>query len=273
METETGKGKLALITGSLGGLGSAFARLHAERQGDLILVDLDRERLEAQKRSFASVYGVNVHTIAADLSSLNEVGKVFRACIDRNLLPDFLILNAGFGGQGDFTNRPAQKDLAMLRVNAEAPTLLLKSFLPELVKRGSGRVLLVSSLTAKMPGPLQAVYFASKAYLTSLGNALWRELKDTGVTCTTLMPGVLDTDFADKAHAAGTKLFAKRVPPSLAAEKGYRGMLKGALNVTAAVPGLQKLLVPFLPILPRRLLLEVIYRMQQKESAVGWEKI
>ena len=273
MEKETGKGRLALITGSLGGLGSAFARLHAEKGGALVLVDLNRERLEAQKRSLESIFDVPVHTVAADLSSPAEVGKVHRACLERNLLPDFLILNAGFGGQGDFSNRPAEKDLAMLRVNAEAPTLLLKYFLPDLIKRGNGRILLVSSLTAKMPGPLQAVYFASKAYLTSLGNALWRELKDTGVTCTTLMPGVLDTDFADKAHAAGTKLFAKRVPPSLAAEKGYLGMLKGALNVTAAVPGLQKLLVPFLPILPRRLLLEIIYRMQQKESAVGWGKI
>lgn len=272
MEKETGKGRLALITGSLGGLGSAFARFHAERGGDLVLVDLDRERLEAQKRSLSSVYGVGVHTIAADLSSLTEVGKVHRACTERGLMPDFLILNAGFGGQGDFSNRPVEKDLSMLRVNAEAPTLLLKYFLPDFIKRGYGKVLLVSSLTAKMPGPLQAVYFASKAYLTSLGNALWRELKDTGVTCTTLMPGVLDTDFADKAHAQDTKLFAKRMPPMLAAERGYRGMLRGTLNVTAAVPGLQKLLVPFLPIFPRRLLLEIIYRQQQKGSAVCWGK-
>ncbi|MBR5411079.1 MAG: SDR family NAD(P)-dependent oxidoreductase [Clostridia bacterium] len=273
MRERRNEAPIALITGSLGGLGSEFARIHASRGGDLILVDIDRVRLEAQKRGLESIYGVTAHTIAADLSSYEEIVRVHRACRDRALVPDFLILNAGFGGQGDFSRRSAEKDLAMLRVDAEAPTLLMKLFLPDLLKRSAGRILLVSSVAAKMPGPLQAVYFASKAYLYSLGSALWRELKGTGVTCTTLLPGVLDTDFADKAHAQDTALFKNRASPRLAAEKGYDGMLRGALTVTAAVPGAQKLLIPLLPFLPRRLVLEFVYRRQQKESTVGWGRV
>lgn len=89
--------------------------------------------------------------------------------------------------------------MAMIAVNIETPTRLMKLFLPDMVKRGKGRVLNVSSTAGILPGPLQAVYYAAKAYLTSVSNAIWRELKGTGVTVTALQPGAMTTGFAKKA--------------------------------------------------------------------------
>lgn len=262
-----GNRKTALITGSYGGLGSRFVKIHAENGGDLILVDLNAERLETQKKEIEERYHVSVEIIPANLSNAEEVQKVYDTCKEKGWEVDYLISNAGFGGQGLFWERSMEKDAAMLAVNIEAPTRLFKLFLPDFVARKSGRILNVSSTSAKMPGPMQAVYFASKAYLTSLGNALWRELKGTGVTITTLMPGVLETDFAEKGHLEDTKLFSKGVSPFPVAKVGYDAMLKGAMNVTTGVLGLQKLLLPIVPILPKRMVMEMVYRWQMKRSA------
>lgn len=129
---------------------------------------------------------------------------------------DYLINNAGFGGQGDFAReRTMEDDLSMIAVNIATPTRLCKLFLPEFIKRGSGKVLNVSSTAAVMPGPLQAVYYATKSYLTSFSNALWRELKGTGVTVTALMPGAMETGFAKTGGLTETKLFANAVSPMM----------------------------------------------------------
>ena len=142
---------------------------------------------------------------------------------------------AGFGGQGTLAQRPMEKDMAMVAVNVAANTQLLKLFLPGMIERGAGRILLVSSISAKIPGPRQAVYFASKAYLTSLGNAVWRELKGTGVTLTTVMSGILATDFAEKGQLEDTLLCSNRADPTKAAAKAYEAMLKGKMNISPCV--------------------------------------
>lgn len=113
-----------------------------------------------------------------------------------------------------------EQDLSMIAVNIEAPVRILKLFLPDMIQRGSGKILNVSSTAATMPGPLQAIYYASKAFVTSWSNALWRELKGTGVTVTALMPGAMETGFADTSGMAGTKLFA-HPGGSAAGRKGW----------------------------------------------------
>ena len=134
---------------------------------------------------------------------------IYDECKKNGWTVDYLINNAGFGGQGDFTReRTLDQDIQMIRVNMETPTRLMKLFLPDMVKRGSGKVLNVSSTAANMPGPLQAVYYATKAYLTSVSNAIWRELKGTGVTVTTLMPGAMQTGFIQAGGLDKTPLFA-----------------------------------------------------------------
>ena len=118
-----------------------------------------------------------------------------------------------------------------------------------------------------MPGPLQAVYYATKAYMTSFSNALWRELKDTGVTVTALMPGAMQTGFANAGGLSDTKLFANAVDPQQVALDGYNGMLKGELNVTSGLPGWQKPMMTLAPRFPRKMMLDFVYDQQIAGSA------
>ena len=180
---------------------------------------------------------------------------------------DYLINNAGFGGRGDFAReRTMEQDMSMIAVNAEAPTRMCKLFLPDLIKR-KGKVLNVSSTAAIMPGPLQAVYYATKAYVTSFSNSLWRELKDTGVTVTALMPGAMQTGFATTGGLSDTKLFANAVQPDAVAKAGYEGMLAGKLNVISGLPGWQAPMMKMAPMFPKKTMLDFVYNQQIAGSA------
>ena len=259
--------KTALITGSYGRLGAAFADEHAKRGGTLILSDLNEDRLQEQKKELEACYGIRVFTIPADLSKPEETDRLFSEAQAQGISVDYLILNAGFGGQGTLAERPMEKDMAMIAVNVAANTRLLKLFLPDMIERGAGRILLVSSISAKIPGPRQAVYFASKAYLTSLGNAVWRELKGTSVTLTTVMPGILATDFAEKGQLEDTLLFSNRADPEKAAKKAYEAMQRGKMNVSPCVQLPLSIALPLTPFLPKALVTELVYRLQKKGTS------
>lgn len=257
------KTKTALITGSYGGLGTQFVKLHASVGGDLILVGRSQAKLDEQKAEVEKAYKVRVETIAADLSKAEDVDKVYAVCKENGWNVDYLINNAGFGGQGDFAReRTMEQDMSMIAVNIECPTRLCKLFLPDFVKRGSGKVLNVSSTAAGTPGPLQAVYYATKAYVTSWSNALWRELQGTGVTVTCLMPGAMRTGFASAGGLSDTKLFANAVSPDSVAKDGYNAMLKGELNCTSGLVSWQKPLMGLQPLFPKKMMLNFVYDQQ-----------
>ena len=252
--------KTALITGSTGGLGTCFVNIHAGNGGDLILVGRGQQKLNEQAESVRKQYNVTVNTIAVDLSSPDAAQVIYDTCRDNGWQVDYLINNAGFGGHGDFAReRTMEQDMSMIAVNIETPTRLCKLFLPDFIKRGSGKVLNVSSTAATMPGPLQAVYFASKAYVTSLSNALWRELQGTGVTVTALMPGAMQTGFANAGGLSNTKMFANAVDPMAVAKDGYNGMLEGKLNVTSGLPGWQTPVMKLAPLFPKKAMLNFVY--------------
>ena len=258
----------ALITGSYGGLGSCFVEIHASRGGDLILVGRSQEKLDKQAVEAKSRHGVIVHTIAADLSKTEDVEKVYRTCKENGWEVDILINNAGFGGQGDFAReRTMEQDMSMIAVNIECPTRLCKLFLPDFIARGSGKVLNVSSTAAGTPGPLQAVYYATKSYVTSFSNALWRELQGTGVTVTCLMPGAMQTGFADAGGLADTKLFANAVSPDAVAKDGYEALLAGKLNCTSGLISWQRPLMKLQPLFPKKMMLNFVYEQQIAGSA------
>lgn len=260
--------RTALITGSYGGLGTCFVNIHAETGGDLILVGRNPDKLNVQKAEVEKKYSVTVHTITADLSLPDAAQKIYDTCKEQGWTVDYLINNAGFGGQGDFTReRTMEQDMSMIAVNIETPTRLCKLFLPDFVARKAGKVLNVSSTAATMPGPLQACYYATKAYLTSWSNALWRELKGTGVTVTCLMPGAMQTGFANAGGLSDTKLFANAVDPMPIAQDGYTGMLHGKLNVTSGLPGWQKPMMTFAPMFPKKIMLDFVYDQQIAGSA------
>lgn len=259
---------LALITGSYGGLGTCFVNIHGGKGGDMILVGRSQSKLDAQAIDVKEKYHVEVHTIAVDLSTPEAAQTIYNTCKANGWLPDVIINNAGFGGQGDFAReRTMDKDLSMIAVNVETPTRILKLFLKDMIQRGSGKVLNVSSTAAAMPGPLQAVYYATKAYMTSFSNALWRELQGTGVTLTCLMPGAMQTGFANAGGLSDTKLFSNAVAPDKVAEDGYNAMLKGDLNCISGLPGIQKPFMSLAPMFPRKAMLNFVYNQQLRGSA------
>lgn len=258
----------ALITGSYGGLGTCFANIHAEKGGNLILVGRSQDKLDIQAKELKKKYHVTVNTITVDLVSPQAAQFIFDRCKENHWIVDVLINNAGFGGQGDFAReRSMEQDMNMIAVNIETPTRICKLFLKDMISRKNGKVLNVSSTAATMPGPLQAVYYATKAYVTSWSNALWRELQGTGVTVTALMPGAMQTGFANTGGLADTKLFANAVTPMAVAVEGYEGMLKGVLNVTSGLPGWQKPMMTFAPMFPKKTMLNFVYEQQIAGSA------
>lgn len=259
---------IALITGSYGGLGRCFVKLHAEKGGDLILVGRSREKLEEQAKEVSKEYNVTAHIIAVDLSQQDAAQQIYDTCKENGWDIDIIINNAGFGGQGDFAReRTMEQDMSMIAVNIETPTRILKLFLNEMISRGSGKVLNVSSTASVIPGPLQAVYYATKAYVTSWSNSLWRELKGTGVTVTALMPGAMQTGFADAGGLSDTKLFSNAVKPDDVAKAGYEGMLKGELNVISGLSGWQKPMIALAPLFPKKTMLDFVYNQQIAGSA------
>ena len=256
--------KVALITGATGGLGTEFAKIHASNGGELLLIGRNPQKLEKMKNEMISLYNVDVSVFAIDLSDYNAAEKIYAYTKDQGLQIDYLINNAGFGGRGEFAERTMEQDMSMLSVNVITVTKLLKLFLPEFVKRGSGKILNVSSTAALTPGPLQAEYYATKAYVTSLSNAIWQEVRGTGVTVTALMPGAMETGFASASDMSNTPLFAHAVSPVNVAKAGYDGMIKGKLSVFAGLPGWQKPFMSLMPMFPKKMVMKMIYNMQKE---------
>ena len=151
----------------------------------------------------------------------------------------------------------------MIHLNVRALAALSRLFLPDMVKRNSGRILNVSSTASMMPGPLQAVYFASKAFVTSLSYALTEELRGTKVTVTALLPGATETEFAKVSGMDKTDLFKKTFSARSVAEDGYKAMMKGKMKAVAGVSFMQRMMFSFLPITPMGIKLSMVRKLQE----------
>ena len=258
--------KIALITGASSGIGREFAHIHAAKGGDLVIIARREDKLIELKQELEKKYNVKVKVIAKDLTLPQAPLEIYNEVKEAGLKVDYLINNAGFGGRGYFHERPMELDLQMLQVNIVALTTLTRLFLPDFVRRNSGRVLNVSSTAALMPGPLQAVYYASKAYVLSFSNAIAQELHATKVTVTALLPGATETEFAKTSDMGNTAVFAKTVSPQGVAKEGYEAMLKGELDVIAGVPAPQKVMMGMLKFMPKKLMLKQVYQLQQEKK-------
>lgn len=254
---------VALITGASSGIGKEMARIHAEQGGDLVIVARSKEKLEALKSELESNHGVQVKTIAKDLTVSNAPKEIYEEVSNAGIEVEYLINNAGFGGRGKFYERSWEQDLAMIDLNVVALTALTRHFLPDFVSRNQGRILNVSSTASFMPGPLQAVYYATKAYVTFFGNAIAEELHDTNITVTTLMPGATETEFAKVSGMDKTDLFDKTVSARSVAKDGYNGMLNGKLDVVSGLRTNQKIMMKMIPFMPKKMLLKQIRKLQE----------
>ena len=254
---------VALITGASSGIGKELARIHAEKGGDLILVARRLEKLNELRSELEQKNSVQVVAISEDLSVPGAAKELYDQVQQRGIKVDYLINNAGFGLRGKFHELSWKRQQEMINLNMVVLTELMYLFLPEMVKRNSGRILNTSSTASFMPGPLQAIYYASKAYVTYLGNAVAEELHDTQVTITTLMPGATETEFAATSGMDKTGLFEKTVSARSVAEAGYNGMLKGKLDVVSGLTFSQSLMMSAIPITPKKALLKQVRKMQE----------
>jgi short-subunit dehydrogenase len=226
----------ALITGASTGIGLDLARL-AARDFDLIIIARDRAKLEQVAAQLEEQHGNRVHVIPADLAHAEAPARLFAEIGQRGLRVDALINNAGFGAYGAFVDGDAQTELEMIHVNVTAVTHLTKLALPGMLERTHGRVMNVASTAGFQPGPLMAVYYATKAYVISFSEAIANELKGSGVTVTCLCPGATETEFAKRADMGKSRLFKLGAMRSVdVARAGYEAMLHGK---TLVIPGLK----------------------------------
>lgn len=255
--------KTALITGASSGIGKEFARLHAQNNGDLVIVARRKEKLEELQKELIEKYQAKVTIIAKDLSKIDSAKEITDEVKKSKIKIDYLINNAGFGGHGNFHEREWQKDLEMIQLNIITLTALTRFFLDDFVKKNSGKILNVSSTASLMPGPLQAIYFATKAFVTSFSNAISQELSNTNITVTALLPGATETEFKKSAGLDKTSLFKKTFTALKVAKDGYNGMLKGKLNVISGLTFAQKIMMATIPFTPKKIVLSQIYKMQK----------
>ena len=228
--------RTALVTGASAGLGVEFAKLLAQDGHDLVLTARNQDRLQQLADELQRQHGVCVKVFARDLSQPGAAPALVEALTAAGLTIDLLINNAGCGLNGKYHENPAEQEFALLQLNVVALAQLTRLLLPGMVARGWGRILNVASTAAFQPGPHMAGYFASKAYVLSLSEALAYELKDTDVRVTVLCPGPTQTEFTERAGIKESLLFKLSAQSAeTVAEIGYQALLKGE---TIVIPGL-----------------------------------
>ena len=255
----------ALVTGASGGIGEELARLFAADGHDLVLVARSEDKLNALADELSGKHGVAARVLASDLSRPEAPREIFDRLNADSVRVDALVNNAGFGSYGLFAETELEKELDLLQVNVVALTHLTKLFLPGMIARGRGYVMQVASTAAFQPGPLMAVYYASKAYVLSLSEALANECEGTGVRVSALCPGPTETGFVAAAGMQESKLFERGAMTAReVAEEGYRGLLAGK---TLVIPGLRNnLLARSIGFFPRGLVTKVVRGIQERRS-------
>ncbi len=256
----------ALITGASSGIGLELARLAARDGHPLVLVARGTERLIALAEELGEKHGVASTIVTADLADPGAPRRIFEASAEAGADVEILVNNAGFGGHGHFAATPLRRELDMVQVNVTALVHLSKLFLPGMVERGHGRILNVASTAAFSPGPLMAVYYATKAFVLSFSEAIANELDATGVTVTALCPGPTRSEFHARAEIEGARVasgLVKMMESEAVARVGWSAMKRGRRVV---IPGmLNKAGVHAIRITPRRVAAGVVRRLQEKK--------
>jgi short-subunit dehydrogenase len=232
MENYTGK-PLAVVTGASSGIGYELAKQFAQHGFDLIVAAEDGRLTEAatELRSL----GAEVQEVQTDLARFEGVEQLYTRATATGRPIDAIAINAGIGVGGPFAETHLADELQLVDLNVRSAVHLAKRAVQTMVPRGEGRILFTSSIAATQPGPFEAVYAASKAFLLSLSEALRNELKDTGITVTALMPGPTDTDFFERADMQDTKLGASdsKDDPAKVAAQGFEALMKEKDHVVA----------------------------------------
>lgn len=255
--------KTALITGASTGIGKELAKIHASKGGNLIIIARSESKLNELKKELEQQYKINVLVIAKDLSDVNAPQEIYDEVKKQGIKIEYLINNAGFGALGKFQNVDLARQISMINLNITALTALTHLFLPDFIQQNSGKILNTSSTASLMPGPLQAVYFATKAYVTSFSNALSEELHHTNITVTNLMPGATESEFGAISGMDKTEMFKKTATAYSVALDGYNGMINGKIDVISGLTMSQKIMMAAIPFMPKKMVLKQIRQMQE----------
>lgn len=224
---------LAVVTGASNGIGYELAKQFAQNGFDL-LVTATGESINEAAQAFEKL-GAKVKTVQADLATYDGVEALYSQIKATGQPVEAIAINAGVGVGGDFARETdLQDELNLINLNVVSSVHLAKRVVKDMMERGKGRILFTSSIAALMPGPFEAVYAASKAFVHSFAEGLRNELKDTGVTVTSLMPGPTDTNFFHRAGMDDTKAGAsKKDDPAEVAKQGFEALMTGKDSVIA----------------------------------------
>ena len=251
----------AIITGASTGIGKALVEEHAKKKGNAVIIARSQDQLNQIKNDLEHKYGVQIKVIAGDLTDTKTIDEIVKTVESNQLQVQYLINNAGFGGYGKFHEREWAKDQKMIRLNVEALSELTYRMIPKM-KAQQSYILNVASTAGFMPGPLQATYFATKAFVLSFSQALDHELKSENISVSALCPGPVDTGFADSADMKDSPLFSNSATPEKVARIAYKKMLKRRRlifddwKMAMATRGI-------IPFIPSKLITRVVEQMQK----------
>lgn len=261
---KTDKRKTVLITGASSGIGKALAHRFAANGYDIIGVAHKPDKLKTFSEEIKDQYEVEVMTIEKDLAHDGAGKEVYEEVKKLNRTINILVNDAGVGQRGNFVDIPFERDEELVHLNILALTQLTKLYLKDMVARNEGRILMLGSVAGFQPGPLLAVYHATKAYVVSLSEAIATELSDMGseVTITCLCPGPTDTDFFSRADMENTNVVHHKdklmVPPEEVAEGGYKALMDGE---RVFIPGASNKIMTF----SRRVMPKSVQAKMQKK--------
>ena len=256
------KNKWALITGASSGIGKELAIVHARKGGNLVLIARRERELQELKDFLIRDYGIAVCIFPIDLTESGAIPKLIRFTEEQGIHVDVLMNNAGFGAFGLFADSQIARNSNMVDLNIKVLIELTHALIPGMKSRGSGYIFNTASTAGFLPGPWQATYFATKAFVLSFTEALAYELKDSGISVTALCPGPVKTEFEKVAGMEGGKLFDKAMSAKLTAERGYRAMERKKVIFISDYP----LVFPLrflLPFIPKRWQAAIISRVQK----------
>ena len=241
--------KVALVTGASGGIGMELAREHAVKGGDLVVVARSLDKLAALKQELEEKYKISVLVVADDLNDPQAPERIYQQTKSANVFVEFLINNAGIGLLGEFHSTRIESQLSMVQININSLVHLTHLYLQDMLRENRGKILNVASGAGFMPGPLQSVYYATKAFVVSFSEGVKQELNSTGVTVTAFCPGPVNTGFAEAANLEGVNALKFSLSPKRVARSGYRAMEQGKVVAfdTLYLSIFTRGVLPFLP--------------------------
>lgn len=250
--------KFTLITGASKGIGYELAKLFAKDNKNLILVSRKKEDLMVVKNEILNEYNVEILCVAIDLSKNESIEGLLKEIDEKNIIIENLVNNAGIGSFGYFDEIDEKRDMALISLNINAPTILIKRILPKMKLRREGGILNIASTAAFVGGPKMSTYYSSKAYILTLSEAIYEECKEYGIKVSCVCPGPVKTSFQEDAGIVKSEKAKKYLMDAKdVAKESYEGFKKGKAII---VPGNKnKLMVLGTKFLPRSIIRKIIF--------------